>query len=53
MLFLGKTMENVREHRDIKFLTTNKTKNYLIPERNYHTAKWFSEDLLVIEMKKK
>ena len=48
----GKTMENVRKHRDIKLVTTNKRTNQLVSEPNYHTAKLFSENLLSIEMKK-
>ena len=48
----GKTMENVRKHRDIKLVTTDKRRNYLVSEPNYHTTKWFSECLLAIEMKK-
>ena len=48
----GKTMENVRKHRDIKLVTTDKGRNQLVSERNYHTTKWFSEKLLTIEMKK-
>ena len=48
----GKTMENVRKHRDIKLVTTNKRRNQLVSEANYHTRKWFSEKLLAIEMKK-
>ena len=48
----GKTMENVRKHRDIKLVTTYKRRNQLMSEPNYHTAKWFSENLLAIEMKK-
>ena len=40
---LGKTMENVRKHRDIKIVTTDKRKNQLVSEPNYHTTKWFSE----------
>ena len=47
----GKTMENVRKHRDIKLVTTDK-KNQLASEPNYHTTKYFSENLMVIEMKK-
>ena len=43
----GKTMENVRNHRDIKLV-----RNQLASEPNYHTTKWFSEKLLAIEMKK-
>ena len=48
----GKTMENVRKHRDIKLLTTDKRRNQLVSEPNYHTKKYFSENLLAIEMKK-
>ena len=48
----GKTMENVKKHRDIKLLTTDKRRNQLVSEPNYHTAKYFSEDLLAIETKK-
>ena len=48
----GKTMENVRKHRDIKLVTTNKRRNQLVSEPNYHTTKWFSKNLLAIEMKK-
>ena len=46
------TMENVRKHRDIKLVTTDKRRNQLVSEPNYRTIKWFSEDLLAIEMKK-
>ena len=48
----GKTMENVRKHRDIKLVTTDKRRNQLISEPNYYTTKYFSENLLAIEMKK-
>ena len=48
----GKTMENVRKHRDIKFVTTDKRRNQLASEPNYHTTKYFSENLMAIEMKK-
>ena len=47
----GKTMENVRKHRDIKLVTANKW-NQLVSQPNYHTTKYFSEDLLATEMKK-
>ena len=46
-----KTMENVRNHRDIKLLTTDKRRNQLASEYNYHTTKYFSENFLAIEMK--
>ena len=45
-------MENVRNHIDIKLVTSNETRNKLVSEPNYHTAKHFSENLLAIEMKK-
>ena len=48
----GKAMENVRKHRDIKLVTTDKRRNQLVSEPNYHTTKRFSEDLLATEMKK-
>ena len=47
-----KTMENVRKHRDIKLVTTDKRRNQLASEPNYHTQKYFSENLMAIEMKK-
>ena len=50
----GKTMENVRKHRDIKKLVTaERRRNYLVSEPNYHTTKFFTENSLAIEMKKK
>ena len=52
-IFLGKTIENVRKHRDIKLVTTEKGRNYLVSERKYHTTKLFTEHLLATEMKKK
>ena len=48
----GKTVENVRKNRDIKLVTTDKRRNLLVSEPNYHTTKPFSENLLAIEMKK-
>ena len=48
----GKTMENVRKHRDIKLVTTDSERKKLVSEPNYHTCKQFSEDLMAIEMKK-
>ena len=48
----GKTMENVRNHRGIKLVTTNERRKKLVAEPNYHTSKHFSEDLMAIEMRK-
>ena len=45
-------MENVRKHRDTELVTTDKRRNQLVSEPNYHTTKYFSENLLAIEMKK-
>ena len=47
-----KTMENVRKHRDIKLVTTDERRNKLVSGPNYHTTKYFSENLLAIEMRK-
>ena len=46
-------MENVRTHRDFKLVTTNKRRNYLVPELDYYATKYFSENLLAKEMRKK
>ena len=48
----GKTIENVRKDRDIKLVTTERRRNYLVSEPHYHTTKFFTESLLAIEKKK-
>ena len=48
----GKTMENVRKHRDIKLVKTDHKRNKLVSEPNYHTMNLISENLSIIEMKK-
>ena len=48
----GKTMENIRKHRDIKLVTTNKRRSKLVSEPIYHTINLISEDLSIIEMNK-
>ena len=48
----GKAMENIRKHRDIKLVTTDKKGSKLVSEPNYHTINLISEDLSIIEMKK-
>ena len=48
----GKTMENVRKHRDIKLVTIDKKRNKLVSKPNYHTMSYISEDLSIIEMKR-
>ena len=48
----GKTIENVRKHKNIKLATADKKRNQLVSEPNYHATKWFSENLSAIEMRK-
>ena len=48
----GKTIENVKKNTDIKLFITEKRRNYLASEPNYHTIKLFSENVLAMEMKK-
>ena len=48
----GKTMQNVRNHRDIKLTTTNARRKQLVSQPNYHTCKRFSENLIAIELRK-
>ena len=45
-----KTMENVRKHRDIKLVTTNKKRSKLVSEPNYHAINLISESLSIMEM---
>ena len=48
----GKIMENVRYHRDIKLVTSDKRRNWLVSEPNYHSHINLSDHLMAIEMKK-
>ena len=48
----GKTVENVRKDRNIKLVTTEEKRIKLVSEPNYHTTKHFSDNLIMIEMKK-
>ena len=45
-------MKNVRKYRDMKLITTERRRNFLVPGPNYHTTELFTENLLAIEMKK-
>ena len=47
----GKTMENMRNHRNVKLVITERRRNYLVSEPNYDTAMFIMENLLAIEMK--
>ena len=48
----GKTMENVWNDRDIRVVTTEKRISILASKPNYHSTKYISKDLLIMEMKK-
>ena len=48
----GKAMENVRNHRGIRIVTTDKRRSMLASEPNYHSTKYISKVLLIMEMKK-
>ena len=48
----GKTMENAQKCRDIKLVTTEKRRNYLVLEPNYHRTKFLKENALAKEMRK-
>ena len=46
----GKTMEDVRKNSAL--VTTERRRNYLVSELNYHITKFFTKNLLATEMKK-
>ena len=48
----GKTIENVRDHRDITIVTSDKRRSILASEPNYHSTKYISKDLIIMEMRK-
>ena len=46
-------MGNVKKKRRIiKLVTTERRRDYLVSEPNYHTTKFFTENSLAIEMRK-
>ena len=47
-----KTIGNIRNHKDIKLITTEERRNYLVSELNYHVTKVFLDHLLAIEIKR-
>ena len=49
----GKTIENIRKHRDIKLVHNDKKRKILASEPNYHATKHISKDLLIMEMKRR
>ena len=48
----GKTMENVRNHRDTELIITETRWNHLVSEPNYHTTKYFPDNVFATEMKR-
>ena len=48
----GKTIENLRKHRNIKLLRKERGRNYLVSQPNYPTTKLITENLLAAEMRK-
>ena len=48
----GKTMENVKEHRNIKLIVTEQRRKKLTSEPNYDSCKQFNNDLMAIKMRK-
>ena len=48
----GKTMENVKKHKDMKLAKADKRRNELGLEPNHNTTKHFSENVLATEIKK-
>ena len=48
----GKTMDDIRKHRDTKLVITKIIRNYRLSQSNYQTKKFFQENLLAKEMKK-
>ena len=51
-VFYGKTMENPRNHRDIRVVTTDKRRSILASKPNYHSTKYISKVFLIMEMRK-
>ena len=48
----GKTMENVRNRRDVKLIVSGQRRKKLLSEPNYNSCKHFSDGLMAIEMNK-
>ena len=48
----AKTMGNMRKHRNIKLVTTERRRNYLVSEPDYHKTNFFTKNLLAIEIRK-
>ena len=51
-LVFGKTLGNLRKQRNIKFVTAERRRKFLVSEPNYHITMFFTENLLAVKMKK-
>ena len=47
-----KTMKNVKNYRDIKLVTTDARRKYLMSELNYHKTKFFLDNVLAMEIER-
>ena len=47
-----KTMKNVKNYRDIKLVTTDARRKYLMSELNYHKTKCFLDNVLAMEIER-
>ena len=45
-------MGNIRNHREIKLVTSDKRRSILASEPNCHSSKRISKDMMIMEMKK-
>lgn len=46
----GKSMEDLRNHKNIELVTIEERRNYLV-SKPYHTSNFFSNNLIAIEIK--
>ena len=47
-----KAVKNMRKQRDIKLVSTEKRRNYLVSKPNFHTTQFFKVNLLSIDTEK-
>ena len=47
----GRIIKNLKQHRDIKLVTIETRRSYLVSEPSYHTTNLLSKNLLAIKMK--
>ena len=47
-----KTMKNIKNYRDIKLVTTDARRKYLMSELNYHKTKFFLDNVLAMEIER-